>query len=184
MATITNQYYAALFGEQGGPFSGEELTAMVEKGRLTGDTLVWRDGMAEWVEAASVAELGALIDEAAARRKEEEAAEAEAQQKAEDGKARKKAEAAQKKAEDAQQRAEAAQKKAAVDAVKKKRLSFRLLIVGIVLLVLTLFLEFEDLPLIGFFGLDNEWVAMIAWICVAIGGFMTVTRWLQRRRGK
>jgi hypothetical protein len=177
MATITNQYYAAPYGEQGGPFSGEELQSMAEKGSLSADTFVWRDGMAEWAEAASIAELAALIDEIAALRKAEEAAEAAEQKKAEDGKARKKAEAAQKKAEDAQQRA-------AANAVKKKRLSFRLLMVGVALLVLTLFLEFEDLPVFGFFGFDSELVSMVAWICIAVGGFMTVTRWLQRRKGR
>jgi cytochrome c-type biogenesis protein CcmH/NrfG len=62
----------------------------------------------------------------------------------------------------AQERADDAQQSTAVSDAEKKRLPFRLLVVGIVLLVLTLFLEFEDLPVFGAFGFDDETVSLFA----------------------
>jgi hypothetical protein len=51
------QWYYAECGEQRGPVPAETLKQMLSRGDLPTDTLVWRDGMADWVSAATVAEL-------------------------------------------------------------------------------------------------------------------------------
>src|SRR6478609_8537804 len=97
-------------------FTSSEVIAELTRGTINGATLVWRDGMAEWLEAAQVAEFAADVVKLEALKK------AEAEKKAEADKleAQKKAEAdrleAQKKAE--ADRAEA-KKKAAVASVKQ-----------------------------------------------------------------
>lgn len=51
------QYYVVEAGQQAGPFTIEQLR---DRG-VRPDTLVWREGMAQWMPAGSVAELGALF---------------------------------------------------------------------------------------------------------------------------
>ncbi|WP_368563198.1 RDD family protein [Pseudoxanthomonas sp. UTMC 1351] len=41
-------YYADAERQRQGPFSGEELTGQFRDGRITPETLVWRDGLSEW----------------------------------------------------------------------------------------------------------------------------------------
>jgi len=53
----TVSYYVAVGGQQTGPFAKDALTQLVEKQVLTRDTLVWKQGMANWVSAGSVADL-------------------------------------------------------------------------------------------------------------------------------
>ena len=55
------QVYLALDGQQRGPFGVEELRAHVADGRLTRETLVWRQGMPQWAPAADVPEVAALL---------------------------------------------------------------------------------------------------------------------------
>jgi RDD family/GYF domain 2 len=43
-----NWYYVEQ-GKQAGPVSDEQLDEMVRNGRITPDTLVWREGMADWI---------------------------------------------------------------------------------------------------------------------------------------
>lgn len=50
-------YYIAQGNEQRGPFTAEQLQA----GGLRADTLVWREGMAQWQPAQSVPELQPLV---------------------------------------------------------------------------------------------------------------------------
>jgi membrane protease subunit (stomatin/prohibitin family) len=50
-------YFIAEGGKQAGPFAPGELG-----GRLTRDTLVWRQGMAQWTRAGDVADLKSLVD--------------------------------------------------------------------------------------------------------------------------
>ena len=42
-------YFIALGGEQQGPFSAAQLSAMIQQRKVTADTRVWRAGMSEWV---------------------------------------------------------------------------------------------------------------------------------------
>jgi len=48
------QYFVALDGKQAGPFGAEALKEQIAAGRLTRDTLVWAEGMAEWTAASDV----------------------------------------------------------------------------------------------------------------------------------
>ncbi|HSJ01466.1 MAG: CD225/dispanin family protein [Verrucomicrobium sp.] len=47
-------YYVGKNGHQTGPFTMEELRAMVGKDQLHVDTLVWADGMPQWQTAGSL----------------------------------------------------------------------------------------------------------------------------------
>jgi len=58
---VSAPYYAALNGQQAGPFDGNALKGHAQAGALRPDTLVWRNGMAGWVKAAEVQELQALF---------------------------------------------------------------------------------------------------------------------------
>ena len=54
-------YYLAVAGQQQGPFDVSTLAAKAQLGTLTRDTLVWKQGMASWIAAGQVAELGNLF---------------------------------------------------------------------------------------------------------------------------
>lgn len=49
------QWYYALNGQRLGPVSQDELAKMVTEGVIKGDTLVWSQGMTDWVPYAKVA---------------------------------------------------------------------------------------------------------------------------------
>ena len=53
--------YVALNGKQAGPFSDEELRFMIQNDILTGETLVWKKGMAQWQKASEVAEVNKFL---------------------------------------------------------------------------------------------------------------------------
>ena len=55
------QYYVALDGQQAGPFDMAALQSYESSGRLTRDTLVWKQGMAAWTPAGQVGELSGLF---------------------------------------------------------------------------------------------------------------------------
>jgi membrane protease subunit (stomatin/prohibitin family) len=57
-----SQYFAALNGQQSGPFTLEQLGQMALQGTLSRDTLVWKQGMAGWTAAATVGELSRLFE--------------------------------------------------------------------------------------------------------------------------
>ena len=48
------EWYYAKGAKQNGPVSPAELKRLAEKGELTGDDLVWREGMEDWVQARKV----------------------------------------------------------------------------------------------------------------------------------
>lgn len=56
------QLFVALNGQQSGPFDLPVLQQMAQAGQLTRATLVWKQGMAAWATAGSVAELATLFD--------------------------------------------------------------------------------------------------------------------------
>lgn len=56
-----NQWYYAANGAQQGPVSLDQLNEWVRNGQFPADTLVWRDGMAQWLPANQVAELAAAF---------------------------------------------------------------------------------------------------------------------------
>ncbi|MFN8673351.1 MAG: SPFH domain-containing protein [Candidatus Sericytochromatia bacterium] len=54
-------FHVNINGQQQGPFDMNTLQAMVRDGRLKQDTFVWKNGMPEWKQASSVAELNSLF---------------------------------------------------------------------------------------------------------------------------
>jgi membrane protease subunit (stomatin/prohibitin family) len=54
-------WYIGADGQQLGPLDAAGLQSNVASGRLTGATLVWRTGMAEWTAAAAVPEVARLL---------------------------------------------------------------------------------------------------------------------------
>jgi uncharacterized RDD family membrane protein YckC len=59
-----NWYYVEQ-GKQAGPVSDEQFNALLQNGTITADTLVWREGMAEWLPCGQVQGLGASTGAAA-----------------------------------------------------------------------------------------------------------------------
>lgn len=54
-------YHVAINGQAAGPFDMTALTQMAANGQLTGDSLVWKNGMAQWEKAIAVDELKGLF---------------------------------------------------------------------------------------------------------------------------
>lgn len=54
---LLTQFYVALDGSQAGPFDAPELRKMVLDGRLTCETLVWKQGLPAWEAAGKMQEL-------------------------------------------------------------------------------------------------------------------------------
>lgn len=57
----TAVYHVAVNGQATGSFALSTLAQMAANGQLTGDSLVWKNGMAQWEKAASVDELKGLF---------------------------------------------------------------------------------------------------------------------------
>ena len=55
------QFYMVVNNQQAGPYDLNTLKQYVQNGQLTKDTLVWKQGMANWVAAGEVAELSGLF---------------------------------------------------------------------------------------------------------------------------
>lgn len=55
------QFYAVVGGAQSGPFTMDVLRQMIMQQTLTGNTLVWKQGMAAWAKASEVPETAALF---------------------------------------------------------------------------------------------------------------------------
>ena len=54
-------FFVAVNGQQSGPFDMGALQQMVLSGQLTGESLVWKQGMASWAVASTVSELSAVF---------------------------------------------------------------------------------------------------------------------------
>lgn len=57
----TAAYHVAANGQATGPFALSTLAQMAANGQLTGDSLVWKNGMAQWEKAIAVDELKGLF---------------------------------------------------------------------------------------------------------------------------
>jgi len=55
------QFHVALNGNAAGPFTLAVIKNHIDKGELKRDTLVWKQGMAEWSKAESVPEIASLF---------------------------------------------------------------------------------------------------------------------------
>jgi len=56
-----SEWRIAVKGEQRGPYTLDQMRAMIAEGRLPPDTLVWKPGMANWAPIGSVADLTAPV---------------------------------------------------------------------------------------------------------------------------
>jgi len=57
------QYFVVVNGQQAGPFNAFTLQQMVQQKTLTPDTLVWTQGMAQWIKASEVQEMAGLFQQ-------------------------------------------------------------------------------------------------------------------------
>ena len=55
------QYMIAVNGQQYGPYNMQQMQQMAQSGQINAQTLVWAQGMPQWVAAGSVAELAQLF---------------------------------------------------------------------------------------------------------------------------
>ncbi|MBI9018836.1 MAG: SPFH domain-containing protein [Phycisphaerae bacterium] len=56
------QYFIAINGQQSGPFDLNVLKQHISAGQFKPDTLIWKQGMAQWTAASEVAETAGLFD--------------------------------------------------------------------------------------------------------------------------
>lgn len=54
-------YFAAIGGQQAGPFNTAQLKDQISAGKVSRETLVWAEGMADWMPAAAVAPVAQLF---------------------------------------------------------------------------------------------------------------------------
>jgi len=59
--TFAAEYYVLVAGQQQGPVSVEQLIQMKDGGTITRDTLIWKDGMAEWESVGTQNDLQSLF---------------------------------------------------------------------------------------------------------------------------
>jgi len=52
----TIEYYAALNDEREGPYDIRTIQHLIKEGKLLKETLIWREGLADWVEASTILE--------------------------------------------------------------------------------------------------------------------------------
>ncbi len=55
-------YFAAINNQQAGPFDQNALAQQIQSGQITRETLVWKQGMAQWTAAGQVQELQPLFN--------------------------------------------------------------------------------------------------------------------------
>ena len=55
------QWFAGVGGKQEGPFDAPLIAQAVREGRITRDTLVWREGMGGWTKLGDVPELASVL---------------------------------------------------------------------------------------------------------------------------
>jgi len=48
------QYYALINNEQSGPFTTEHLSAMWRSGKVNSDTMIWYEGLSEWIPLSTI----------------------------------------------------------------------------------------------------------------------------------
>ena len=56
-----SRYYVAINRQNYGPYDMAQLRMLVQVGSLTKETLVWKEGMAQWVEAGTIQELSSVL---------------------------------------------------------------------------------------------------------------------------
>src|SRR4051812_20620699 len=51
-----NTWHIVVEGEQVGPLSGSDVKARLSRGEISGETFIWREGLADWQKVSSVPE--------------------------------------------------------------------------------------------------------------------------------
>ena len=54
-------YYVGKNGKKAGPFDSTAIAGYIKKGAITGETLLWKEGMIEWQKAATFGEFAQLL---------------------------------------------------------------------------------------------------------------------------
>ncbi len=57
----TTGFYVAINGKQKGPYDAAKISKMISEGTVVRDSLVWKDGMENWIKASDVEELSSLF---------------------------------------------------------------------------------------------------------------------------
>ena len=60
---LGSSYYVAVNGQQTGPFDMNTVSNLIKSGQVHGDSLVWKQGMANWDKASNVGELLSLLNQ-------------------------------------------------------------------------------------------------------------------------
>lgn len=55
------QYFAAINGQQSGPFTSQQIQDMITSGQIQRNTLMWKQGMANWAGAETIGEIATLF---------------------------------------------------------------------------------------------------------------------------
>ena len=55
------QFFVAINGQQQGPFTLDTLKQMIQSGTLKADSLLWKQGMANWLKASDITEVKELF---------------------------------------------------------------------------------------------------------------------------
>lgn len=58
---VQQQTYLVVDGTQAGPFNNDELVKLIQNNLLKSDTLVWKEGLPDWVAASSIPEINKLF---------------------------------------------------------------------------------------------------------------------------
>lgn len=60
-AASTQEWFVAINEKQNGPLAVQKVKELWDRGEITGDSLTWRAGMADWLPLSEVPELGAIL---------------------------------------------------------------------------------------------------------------------------
>ena len=55
-------YHVVINGQSNGPYNMKDLSHLVSTGQLSKDSLVWKQGFADWIKAENVQELSSLFN--------------------------------------------------------------------------------------------------------------------------
>ena len=61
LAAVGAEWHVAAGGGQSGPHTVQQVQAMIQKGQLVADTLVWKAGMAGWVALTECADFAGVL---------------------------------------------------------------------------------------------------------------------------
>ena len=61
MGGQTAAYFIVVDGAQAGPYNEQQLGSLIEAGKLTEQSLVWRSGLSAWMAASNVPDVNKLF---------------------------------------------------------------------------------------------------------------------------